>query len=93
MQMLKMKKGDISITTIIVAAIALLVLIVMIAIFSGKINIFSQGYSDSTTSAKQNVCGANGGICMPEGECSGGGPSGTNWIDCSSTEVCCWANN
>ena len=44
------KKGQsISINTIIIAAIALAVLVVLFVIFTGRIGIFSKGVSETTT--------------------------------------------
>ena len=40
------RKADITITTIIVAALGLLVLVVMILAFTGRLNIFSTGIDD-----------------------------------------------
>ena len=40
------RKADITITTIIVAALGLLVLVVMILVFTGRLNIFSTGIDD-----------------------------------------------
>jgi len=87
------KKGDISLTTIVVAALALLVLIVLVAIFTGKIGLFSQGYGKTTDNVKDQVCGAKNGRCFER--CPGTGypfqEPGRNWIDCGAEEVCCKA--
>ena len=56
-----MKKAQgLSLTTIIVAAIAIIVLVVLIAIFTGKINIFGDEYSDTTEEATSDVCSPDG---------------------------------
>jgi hypothetical protein len=47
-------KGDLSITTIVVAAIALLVLVVLVAVFTGQIGGFTLGVQD---------CASKGGVC------------------------------
>lgn len=50
-----MKKGQgLSITTIVVAAIALLVLVVLVAVFTGRIGGFSKAVAD---------CSQKGGFC------------------------------
>ena len=53
-----MKGQSISINTIIVAAIGLAVLIVLFAIFTGRIGKFSQGV-DQTDTCKQKCTGLN----------------------------------
>ena len=76
-----MKKGQsISINTIIVAAIALIVLVVIIAIFSGRVRIFGQGARD---------CGAQGGQCDTECEVFETNVPGTNCEDLDPPEKCC----
>ncbi|KHO45969.1 MAG: hypothetical protein QS98_C0006G0034 [archaeon GW2011_AR3] len=86
------KKGDISITTIIVAAIALLVLIVLIAIFTGRISLFGKTYDTETTAAQRSICGVGGGRCV-KGDCPfplTQDSSRADWIDCATgTEICC----
>jgi len=53
------KRGQsISINTIIVAAIALIVLVVLIAIFTGRLGIFSKGIAQTGT------CESLGGKCQ-----------------------------
>ncbi|MBS3102041.1 hypothetical protein J4458_01175 [Candidatus Woesearchaeota archaeon] len=53
------KRGQsISINTIIVAAIALIVLVVLIAIFTGRLGIFSKGIAQTGT------CESLGGTCQ-----------------------------
>ncbi len=50
-----MKKAQgISINTIIIAAIALIVLVVLIAIFTGRIGIWGQGIDDATNPTCEN---------------------------------------
>lgn len=61
------KKGDLSITTIVVAAISLLVLIVLIAVFTGQIGGFGGGVDS---------CASKNGACYdvctsPEAEAAG----------------------
>jgi hypothetical protein len=40
------KKADLSLNTIVIAAITLIVLVVIVLIFTGRINIFSNGLQD-----------------------------------------------
>lgn len=54
---MKKKSQSISINTIVVASIALIVLVVMIAIFTGKIKIFSGGARN---------CATQGGECAQD---------------------------
>ena len=66
------KKGQsISINTIIIAAIALAVLVVLFVIFTGRIGIFSQGVAKTTTC--ENACkslGKTSGVAE-ESTCKG----------------------
>jgi hypothetical protein len=90
-----MKKGDISLTTIVVAAIALVVLIVLIAIFTGRINIFGKQYDTQTGDVQARVCNVGGGVFVAKvpGTCPAGGPShfddSKSWIDCGGDQACC----
>lgn len=68
------RKADLSLTTIIVAAIGLIVLIVLIAIFTGKIGFFSDDLAS---------CTSKGGSCI-SGTCEGATVHNT---DCAQT--CC----
>ena len=53
------KKGvDLSVNVIIVAAIALAVLVVLFAIFTGRIGVFSKGVSETTNC--EQICNAAG---------------------------------
>ena len=98
--MMKSRKGDISITTIIVAAVGLVVLIVLIAIFTGRIRLFGDTYDTSTTGVKGSTCNAQpgGGYCLSKTAttgCSSGrnlqdSPTGGGtWIDYATSERCC----
>ena len=56
---IKMKKSQgLSINAIILAAIALIVLVVLVAIFTGRIGLFSKGISEV------NTCKGLGGSCL-----------------------------
>ena len=55
--MSKTRAQGISINTIIIAAIALIVLVVLVAIFTGRIGLFSKGIGDVST------CNSLGGSC------------------------------
>lgn len=86
------KAQDLSLTTIIVAAVALIVLVVLIAIFSGKIRIFSSGVDDETNSYTSKQCEAPGlqRRCetSPSGECSEGGNL-VEGYECPIGKICC----
>ncbi|MBI2134985.1 hypothetical protein HYU09_03265 [Candidatus Woesearchaeota archaeon] len=50
------KAQGLSINTIIIAAIALIVLVVLIAIFTGRLGLFSKGLGEATTCSQ--ICEA-----------------------------------
>jgi hypothetical protein len=61
------RKGDLTINTIIVAAIGLLVLVVLIAVFTGRLGAFTKQVGDTQEGilACQNICRAinmDGGV-------------------------------
>lgn len=77
------KKGQgISMNTIVIAAIALLVLVVLTVIFMGKITIFSANSAD---------CIQNSGVCKPIANGCGEGYITYSANKCADTEVdiCC----
>ncbi|MEK6943186.1 MAG: hypothetical protein AABX00_03940 [Nanoarchaeota archaeon] len=85
-----MKKAQgISINVIIIAAIALAVLVVLFAIFTGRIGGFSKGVSETDTCAQK--CSALNmqklGDIGP-GECSGT-PIGGKYSDTPTNGCCC----
>ncbi len=100
-EIMEKKGAEIAISTIIIAGIALLVLIIIIVIFSGKINIFGKGYSQTQIEATQKVCATykqfdtdtTSKSCRSMADCTsvGGSPVGTNidFIDCGKDEICC----
>lgn len=57
--MVRHKKGDISLNMIVVAAIALLVMVIIMLIFTGKISFFRE---------QGEKCVTMGGTCKPEYE-------------------------
>ena len=59
------KAQGISINVIIIAAIGLAVLVVLFAIFTGRLNIFSTGISKTATC--ENACKAQAKTAMPGG--------------------------
>lgn len=92
------KKGvEISISTIIVAAIALAVLVVLFAIFTGRLGSFSTGVSQTVSC--ENSCKALGMLRGPTSgpadkpECEGLNPKGTyipgSYGDITSGVCCC----
>lgn len=89
------KKADLSINLIIVAIIALLVLVVSIFIFSGKMKIF--GNSSDSCASKGGKCTSSGytSDCIKFGTCECPESVGTNAIFISGTDceknsaICC----
>ncbi|MBW2974308.1 hypothetical protein KY366_01190 [Candidatus Woesearchaeota archaeon] len=85
-----MKKGQgLSLNTIIIAAIVLIVLVVLWAIFTGRMGVFSKGLSDVT---KGGSCSESGGVVRleTEGGCNEECPAiYGNFKDVSTGQVCC----
>ncbi len=61
--MMKKKAQGMSINVIIVAALALVVLVVLFAIFTGKLGIFTKGEGTAREGATSCICATNGGSC------------------------------
>ena len=85
------KAQGLSVNTIIIAAIALIVLVVLIAVFTGRFGIFSKSLGS---------CETNGGQCLPECklpnvemtqyDCpSGFSQSGESMVISAGKTVCC----
>jgi uncharacterized membrane protein YqiK len=82
-----MKKGQgLSMNVIIIAAIALLVLVVLVAIFSGRMGLFNQDLNDQT----ENACSARGGECKEACEANEVQIFGVS--DCETPNKCCAAS-
>jgi hypothetical protein len=63
-----MKKGDLSLNTIVVAAIVLIVLVVIIVIFANRIGGFSKGLQDCTNKGGTGVnCVSDTQTCCSAG--------------------------
>lgn len=60
--MVNKKSQGLSINMIIIAAIGLIVLVILLAIFTGRINIFNKDFL--------GTCQEQGGICSQKGECN-----------------------
>lgn len=93
---MKSKKADgMTLNIIVVAALALIVLIVLTAIFAGKIKTSSDKGDQSTGETLSKVCASLGGYCWTGkniGGCAvqpGGSSDGKGYIDCSG--MCCTA--
>ena len=81
------KAQGISLNVIIVAAIGLVVLVLLVAIFTGRINIFGKGVSEAETVGTQNVCLLNADRVCRADEPNGyqeifPTPATAEWIDC-----------
>jgi len=84
------KSQGLSLNTIIIAAICLVVLIVLIAIFSGRINIFGKTYTESQQLAKSQVCWSQGGYCENFiNDCREGIERPGRHVDCGENQKCC----
>ncbi len=90
------KKGaEITLNTIIIAAIAVIVLIVLVGIFTGKIRFFGEGVNTAEEQAKARICSAQGGYCAPscqkvndvEQVVAKEKPAG-GWTDCPGQNCC-----
>ncbi len=73
----KKKKGDLTIQVVVLAALALIFLIVVVFVMTGKIQLFSKGLGD---------CENKGGQCLPEGSCYG---TESSFTCQEETDVCC----
>ena len=81
-----MKKAQgISINTIIISAIALIVLVVLIAIFTGRIGIWGQQVDDTS----QVSCVSVGGEVVDECDLIKTIPGKYSDVDSDDDEICC----
>lgn len=62
MRITNAKKGDLSLTTVVIAALALLVLVVLTIVFSGRMGMFSSGMRHCDT-----VCALSSAECTELG--------------------------
>lgn len=79
-------KGELSISVMIMAIVGLIVLVILIAIFTGKFSIFGKETTDQSENAKRAVCTTRGGTCVSGSNC---GSSGTKIEVCSSGDTNC----
>jgi len=88
------KKGQsISINTIIVAAIALTVLVVLFAIFTGRLGIFSTGVKDTDTCAQKcNSLNLQPGMADSAATCTDRQYIPGKYGDVDKNKVCCCAS-
>ena len=75
-----MKKGEMGLNLIVVAAIGLLVLVIISVIFVGKM---------SATRKNVDSCNANNGQCLPEEACSGNYQKTTTHVCDDEGLKCC----
>ena len=74
-----MKKAQgFSLKLIITAVISLVTLIILLSIFTGKLNIFGENIKD---------CASKGGLCVEQGECEPYRLLST--ASCDQGEICC----
>ena len=89
-----MKKGQgLSLNTIIIAAIVLIVLVVLWAIFTGRMGVFTKGLKEETEGPLTN-CGTVGGTMQADkATCEGTTVGGTviegKFTDVTAPKVCC----
>lgn len=77
------RRGDLTLNTIVIAALVLIVLVVLIMIFTGRISIFGKNLQD-----QEKTCMGQGGKICASGTC--GGDSGQYpEITHSGTGTCC----
>tara|TARA_Y100000034_G_C6714605_1_gene315814 strand:+ start:296 stop:574 length:279 start_codon:yes stop_codon:yes gene_type:complete len=84
------KAQGISLNVIIIAAIGLVVLVLLVAIFTGRINVFGTGVEKTTEAGIRNVCLSENKVCtdeQPDGYVETSVPAG-GWVDCKSPKVC-----
>ncbi len=85
--MFKNKKAQgLSLNTIIIAALVLIVLVVLIMIFTGRMGWFNIGLFNATT---PKTCGEMGGTPTPEDQCSIEQRVLVQVSDLEPGEVCC----
>ncbi|PIN79543.1 hypothetical protein COV16_03625 [Candidatus Woesearchaeota archaeon CG10_big_fil_rev_8_21_14_0_10_34_8] len=80
MRNFKSMKGELSVEMIVLAALALIFLIVVVMIMTGKIGNFSKSLGD---------CENKGGICVSASECTQEGGTESSFNCEESTDVCC----
>lgn len=77
---------------VVIAVLAMVVLVVMLAIFGNKMRQSSQEQEGAVTNFNEGICSKDGNKCIGENEntpdgfssCSSG-----NFIDCPSPNKCC----
>ncbi|MFO7677087.1 MAG: hypothetical protein R6V50_01710 [Thermoplasmatota archaeon] len=80
------KKGQgLSLNVVVIAALALIVLVVLTAIFAGKIRESSQSGEKSTQEFLGKVCEQDGGRCVDNYQ---SGQDEGEFIDCGEDQYC-----
>lgn len=75
------KKGDLSIQTLVMVILALIVLVVISAVFVGKMRESSKNLSS---------CASKNGQCLPPSQCAGPDDVKAAFVKCErAEEVCC----
>jgi len=91
------KKGEgLSLSMIIIAALGLIVLIIVAAIFRTHIRDYSEGYKKTANNAVESAGGSCGSFFSTEFKCSKEAPADTGWAlapeegKCADQEEKCW---
>ena len=81
------KKGQgLSLNTIIIAAIVLIVLVVLWAVFTGRMGVFSKGLTETT---REKTCAEAGGVGKTGDDCGDDIPLFGKYSDIGAGEICC----
>lgn len=80
------KAQGLSINMMVIAAIALVVLVVSIALYTGFFNKRTIPFLSAQTDCEKKI---NPGTCMDFTECQGPGKTAIEGLGCKGSEVCC----
>ena len=79
------RRGDLTLNTIVIAALVLIVLVVLIMIFTGRISIFGKNLQ-----TQEDSCMGKGGKICASGTCGGDSPEEYSISEYTGTEgTCC----
>lgn len=83
---MKKKAQGLSLNTIIIAAIVLIVLVVLWAVFTGRMGVFSKGVTDIT---RETTCAEAGGVKRSGDDCGDDQPLFSKYTDIQTGDICC----